>query len=431
MKAKTKKLLSLAIMICVILVSIAPVQTRAAVKLSETRKTLEIGQSLMLKVRGTSQKAKWSSDDTSVASVNKSGKVTAKGEGTATITAKVAKKNLKCKITVKYPEIKVQSKEVYKDKNIAILFSGVTGDEDGYNINISVENFTDRSLEMYASETSINGYMVEPTCYMEISPRKTIIDEMSIEYDDADRVPIKEIRNIEVKFRVLDESDDDFSYDTRYIAIIGTSTKPQESENEILGFEKDEAKKSLSISPFVVKEGAIATIKSTYGANIELDLNYAFYDSYGKLIDSQSDIEVQVTKECTAISHVKTEGKNVSRVKVVISDVRKGDVKNHPEKINLTNRNGSSGRVSAQVNNTGNDNMDSVVLTCVFLKDSKPVGYSTEYMNSIPKYSHGFVTFEVPEYETYVRDEYGDYDWKYVRLDCNKYIIYIDRACYE
>lgn len=428
---KIKKTLTLVAAMFMILASIAPMHVHASVKLSETRKTLSVGQSFVLEVTGTSKKIKWSSEYSWIASVNKYGKVTAKDIGTTTIYAKTGKKTLKCKVTVKYPEIKVQRKEVYTDKNISVSFDGIKGDEDGYNINLYVENFTGRALEIYASEVSINGYMVDPTCYMEISPRKKIVDEISVEYSDAERVPIKEIRNIEVKFHVFDESDDDFSYDTRYIAMMGISTKPQEPEEKVLGFDKDEAEKNLSVSAFMVKEGAIATIKSTYGANIEMDLNYAFYDSSGKLIDSQNDIEVQVAKERTAISHVRTERKDASKIKVVVSDVRKGDVKNHPEKINITGKNYSFGKISAQVNNTGNQNMESVVLTCVFLKDSKPVGYSTEYMNSIQKYSHGFVTFEVPEYETYVRDEYGDYDWEYVRLDCNKYIIFVDRACYE
>lgn len=101
MKAKTKKLLSLVIMICVILASIAPVQTQASVKLNATSKTLSVGQSFVLKVSGTFERVKWSSNKSSVASVNQSGKVTAKKAGNATIKAKVSGKTLKCKVKVK------------------------------------------------------------------------------------------------------------------------------------------------------------------------------------------------------------------------------------------------------------------------------------------------------------------------------------------
>ncbi len=71
------------------------------VKISKTKATLTQGQTLQLKVKGTKKKAKWSSSKKSVATVNKKGKVTAKKPGKATITAKVGKKALKCKIIVK------------------------------------------------------------------------------------------------------------------------------------------------------------------------------------------------------------------------------------------------------------------------------------------------------------------------------------------
>ncbi len=221
MKPKTKKLLPILMVMCMALSLITPVHTQAAVKLSETRKTLEVGQYLTLKVKGTSQKVKWSSDDTDVASVNQSGKVTAKNVGSATITAKVSKKTLKCKVTVKYPEIKVDKTTVYKDDNVSIAFTGITGDDDGYDINLEVDNLSKRSIVVQVNETSINGYMVDPTCSIEVSAGKKAKDTMSIEYSDAEMTPIKEIKNIETKFHIFDWDDDEFGYDTESINIMG------------------------------------------------------------------------------------------------------------------------------------------------------------------------------------------------------------------
>ena len=82
---------------------IVEVQAKAKIKLNATKKTIDKGKTYTLKVSGTSKKVKWSSSNKSVATVSSKGKVTAKKAGTATISAKVSGKTLKCKITVKNP----------------------------------------------------------------------------------------------------------------------------------------------------------------------------------------------------------------------------------------------------------------------------------------------------------------------------------------
>ncbi|MCD8018278.1 MAG: Ig-like domain-containing protein [Clostridiales bacterium] len=73
----------------------------AAAKISKTSITLSVNQKKALSVNGTKKTVKWSSSDTSVATVTKKGKVKAKAEGTATITAKAGKKKLTCTVNVK------------------------------------------------------------------------------------------------------------------------------------------------------------------------------------------------------------------------------------------------------------------------------------------------------------------------------------------
>lgn len=84
-----------------------PCSASAAAKLNCTSKKLYVGQTYKLKVFGTKKKVKWSSSNSRVAKVNSQGKVTAKKAGAATITVKGSGKNLKCKITVKKPSIKL------------------------------------------------------------------------------------------------------------------------------------------------------------------------------------------------------------------------------------------------------------------------------------------------------------------------------------
>ena len=83
---------------------IRPVDVQATkVKLNKSAVTIYRGASTSLKVSGSKKKVKWSSSKKSVASVSASGKVTGKKGGSAYICAKVGKRTLKCKVTVKEP----------------------------------------------------------------------------------------------------------------------------------------------------------------------------------------------------------------------------------------------------------------------------------------------------------------------------------------
>ena len=79
-------------------------QTEAKAKkitLNKKKLTLKVGKTFRLKVKGTKKKVVWKSSKKKVATVNKKGLVRAKKKGTAGITAKVAGKKLKCRVTVK------------------------------------------------------------------------------------------------------------------------------------------------------------------------------------------------------------------------------------------------------------------------------------------------------------------------------------------
>lgn len=71
------------------------------VTISRKSATLKVGQTTNLSVKNTSKKAKWSTSNKKVATVNQNGKVVAKKKGTVTITAKIGGKSYKCKVTIK------------------------------------------------------------------------------------------------------------------------------------------------------------------------------------------------------------------------------------------------------------------------------------------------------------------------------------------
>ena len=106
---------------------IIEVQAKTTIKLNTTKKTIDKGKTYTLKVLNTKKKVKWSSSNKSVATVSSTGKVTAKKAGTATISAKVSEKTLKCKITVKNPiKLNVTSKTLYKGNTYTLKVTGTS-----------------------------------------------------------------------------------------------------------------------------------------------------------------------------------------------------------------------------------------------------------------------------------------------------------------
>lgn len=76
----------------------------AAIRLSKTAATLSPNQSVTLRLNGTTRKPVWTSSNPKVAAVGRTtGKVTAKKEGTAVITAKLGAKTYRCKVYCSCP----------------------------------------------------------------------------------------------------------------------------------------------------------------------------------------------------------------------------------------------------------------------------------------------------------------------------------------
>lgn len=86
--------------ICFLLFPSVSAEAKTTVKMKTTNVTLSVGQSKTLKLSGTSKNPKWSSNKKAVATVDRKGKVTAVGKGTATITAKLGSKKYTCKVLV-------------------------------------------------------------------------------------------------------------------------------------------------------------------------------------------------------------------------------------------------------------------------------------------------------------------------------------------
>jgi len=95
------------------LAALSPVYAAKKAKISKTKATLYVKETLKLKVTGAAKKVTWSSSNKKVAKVSSKGVVTAVKKGSAKITAKTGKQKLTCKVTVKNP--KISDTELYVD----------------------------------------------------------------------------------------------------------------------------------------------------------------------------------------------------------------------------------------------------------------------------------------------------------------------------
>jgi hypothetical protein len=101
-----KKLLKVIFFISITFLLTLPMNTlqttyAATIKLNKSSITLDEGKSYSLRLDGTSNTPKWSSNNKEVAKISVDGKITAVKAGVATITASLNSKKYTCKVTVK------------------------------------------------------------------------------------------------------------------------------------------------------------------------------------------------------------------------------------------------------------------------------------------------------------------------------------------
>lgn len=157
----TKLLFTIALSLLLAFSMNVGVSAKGKVKLSATKKTLEIGQSFTLKLQNNTSKVKWSVSNSKVKitkSSKKQAKIKAMKKGSATVKAKVGKKTYKCKVTVKEKKnLSVPSEVVFEKDGISIQTDSITENDKGYTLNFIANNKGEKDCSVVAHSYCVNG----------------------------------------------------------------------------------------------------------------------------------------------------------------------------------------------------------------------------------------------------------------------------------
>ena len=183
---KTLAMVLALVMVITMFVPMTESVQAAQAKLNYSKKTIYIGDSLKLKVKGANKKVKWSSSKKNVASVNSKGVVKGKDVGKVIIIANVGGKKLTCKVTVreksKVTYINNRSVEYNNDDGVYRFFFGLLDQNENAisgkgTVDLRIENdgdvVYDKSIKYTKADFSTwswySGTVKKYVCCIEIS----------------------------------------------------------------------------------------------------------------------------------------------------------------------------------------------------------------------------------------------------------------------
>lgn len=117
---------------------------------------------------------------------------------------------------------KVVAEEVLYDENdVKITYTGMIEDTLGININLLVENSSDKSVTVQVRDFSIDGSSTDAICSIDVAPGTKTNDDISIFSSEFEKNSLvyKDIKEAKLKFHIFDMNSIMDSYDTDEITI--------------------------------------------------------------------------------------------------------------------------------------------------------------------------------------------------------------------
>lgn len=108
-------------------------------------------------------------------------------------------------------EYNAEGTVLYDSDGIKIVSKGIIDSEIwGPELLLYIENNTEKFITVQSRDTSINGYMVNPSMSSEITPGRKIVDELTFFSNELEENGISEISELETSFEIFDSK----TYDT-------------------------------------------------------------------------------------------------------------------------------------------------------------------------------------------------------------------------
>lgn len=289
--------------------------SKSKVKINKTKATLvKGGSTLKLKISGTRKKVTWKSSKPSVAKVSKKGVVTAKKKGTATITAKVGSKKLKCKVKVEEPKLTSKTtintgalktlkvsgttlKVTWKSSNTGIVKVSKKGKIVGVKPGTATVTATVATKKLKCNVTVKDPDPTKKITYKVIGKYK---NDLYVSVTNNNSIPV----NFEFDAVYYDTKGNMLSKGYGYNYCLGPNstslvnvTGPYDKSFNKINYAKYKlilkAQKSyyksfsnkITVNANVTDEGAMAEIKNTSSTTLStVKLMFVFYDSNNKII---------------------------------------------------------------------------------------------------------------------------------------------------
>lgn len=131
---------------------VTTIEAATKIKINKAKDTLVKGDFTNLSVSNVSDKIKWTTSNKKVATVDSSGKVVAKKNGTATITATVHLKKYTCLITVETPSISKKKSTMLNGNSLTITMKNNTQSIKWESSNTDVATVTKKGVVTAKSE---------------------------------------------------------------------------------------------------------------------------------------------------------------------------------------------------------------------------------------------------------------------------------------
>lgn len=271
-----KRILSLFITLLMIVSLIAPSSVQAAtIKLNKTKVTIYEGETYQLKLSNYKKTVKWSTSNANVATVDKSGNITAHNQGTVYITTKVNNKTYKCYVTVKFDK-KEAAKNVSFERHDT-KFGIITIVTNNNTTPIAViDNFTFYSNDIVIQTEEEETRLIAPNSSYAYCVYYPTVSAENISYTNDIKVKKYSYKDLSDSIEIKTEMQDGFmtirasnkGYKVQFIFVSFIYYK----NGEIVGFD--------NTSPRVNNKNSVDTLSRGTPVIIDDNDNLIYPDSY-------------------------------------------------------------------------------------------------------------------------------------------------------